>query len=55
MVYADPLELVAMVVAISLAFHGRRADAKVQEISDQHAVSKASRLRVIEMKGEEDA
>ena len=51
---AGVILLVAMVAAISLAFHGRRADAKVQEISDQHAVSKASRLRVIEMKGEED-
>ena len=50
---AGVILLVAMVAAISLTFFGRRHDVKVQKVADQHEVTKASRLKLVEMKGEE--
>lgn len=46
---AAVLLLVAIVAAISLAFHGRRANTKVQTIALQHAVDKKDRLKIIKM------
>ncbi len=44
--------LVAMVAAISLAFHGRKAGTKAQNIEKQLNANKASGLRIIKMKSE---
>ena len=49
---AGVILLVAMVAAISLTFFGRRHDVKVQKLAEQHEVTKASRLKLVEMKGE---
>ncbi|HYF97478.1 MAG TPA: NADH-quinone oxidoreductase subunit J, partial [Coxiellaceae bacterium] len=48
---AGVILLVAIIAAISLAFYGRKPDTKTQSISKQHLVTKASRLRIIKMKG----
>lgn len=44
--------LVAMISAISLAFHGRRAGTKAQRIAKQHAADRKDRLQIIPMKPE---
>lgn len=44
--------LVAIVAAISLAFHGRKPDTKSQRIAEQHKAKKADRLRIIKMQAE---
>ncbi len=50
--YLYPLEiagfilLVAMIAAISLAFHGRKSGVKSQKIRDQHRVQKSDRLKL---------
>ena len=41
--------LVAIIAAISLAFFGRKAGTKAQQIAKQHQADKASRLRIISM------
>ncbi|WP_304985430.1 NADH-quinone oxidoreductase subunit J [Coxiella-like endosymbiont] len=41
--------LVAIIAAITLAFHGRKPDAKVQRISEQLEVKKSDRLRLVKM------
>lgn len=45
--------LVAMVAAISLAFHGRKSGAKVQKVAQQIKAQKSTGLRVIKMKSED--
>jgi len=47
---AGALLLVAIVAAIALAFHGRKPDAKAQDIALQHAASKADRLQLIDLR-----
>lgn len=44
--------LVAIIAAISLAFHGRKPNTKVQDIAAQHAVSKRDRLKIISIEAE---
>lgn len=44
--------LVAIIASISLAFHGRRADAKTQEVHKQLSASKQQRLRIVKMQAE---
>lgn len=44
--------LVAIISAITLAFHGRRPDAKVQRVPEQLKVKKSDRLRVVKIKME---
>jgi NADH-quinone oxidoreductase subunit J len=44
--------LVAMVAAISLAFHGRKGNAKSQKINKQLQAHKSTGLRVVKMKPE---
>lgn len=44
--------LVAVVAAITLAFHGRKSDIKSQRIQEQLETTKENRLRVIKMKVE---
>ena len=39
--------LVAIVAAISLAFHGRKPGTKSQDISAQHSATKAARLKIV--------
>ncbi len=45
--------LVAMVAAISLAFHGRKPGTKTQKITEQHQATKSSRLRLVNLKEEQ--
>lgn len=45
--------LVAIIAAISLAFHGRKLDTKAQRVSEQHNVRKKDRIRIVKMKVEE--
>lgn len=45
--------LVAMISAITLAFHGRKPNTKSQSISQQHLATKKNRLRIVKMKAEE--
>jgi NADH-quinone oxidoreductase subunit J len=58
--YLFPFELaavllfVAIIAAISLAFHGRKPDSKVQNIAEQHKVRKQDRLQIISMKAEKE-
>ncbi len=49
---AGVILLVAIVASISLAFHGRKPDAKRQNIRAQHAVQPKDRVRIIKMKAE---
>lgn len=49
---ASAILLVSIISAIALAFHGRKANTKTQNIDAQHAVRKADRLRIINMKSE---
>lgn len=49
---AGAILLVAIISAIALAFTGRKPDTKVQNVREQHAVTKASRLKIIKMQGE---
>lgn len=44
--------LVAIIATITLAFHGRKSDAKVQRIPEQLKVEKLDRLRVVKIKME---
>jgi len=44
--------LVAMVAAISLAFHGRKPGTKTQKIAEQHRAKKSTRLRLVNLKEE---
>ncbi len=44
--------LVAMIAAISLAFHGRKPGTKAQRVQDQLNASKATGLRIVKMKTE---
>lgn len=44
--------LVAMISAIALAFFGRKPGTKSQQVSKQHLVTKADRLKIIKMKPE---
>jgi NADH-quinone oxidoreductase subunit J len=44
--------LVAIISAITLAFHGRKPGTKTQNINKQHQASKKDRLRVVSMKAE---
>jgi NADH-quinone oxidoreductase subunit J len=44
--------LVAMVAAISLAFHGRKPGTKAQKVKEQLTASKSTGLRVVKMKTE---
>ncbi|WP_264435627.1 NADH-quinone oxidoreductase subunit J [Coxiella endosymbiont of Dermacentor marginatus] len=44
--------LVAIIAVITLAFHGRRSDAKVQRVPEQLKVEKLDRLRVVKIKME---
>ena len=44
--------LVAIVAAISLAFHGRKPGTKAQNIAKQHATTKADRLKIINLKAD---
>ncbi|PMB54696.1 NADH-quinone oxidoreductase subunit J [Coxiella endosymbiont of Rhipicephalus microplus] len=41
--------LVAIIAAITLAFHGRKSDTKVQQIPQQLKVKKLDRLRLVKM------
>lgn len=50
---ASVILLVAMISAITLAFHGRKPNTKSQRISKQLKANKKDRLRVIKMKTEE--
>lgn len=49
---AAVLLLVAIIAAISLAFHGRKLDTKAQQIDLQHQAKKVDRLRIVKMKTE---
>src|SRR3990167_810730 len=49
---AAVLLLVGMISAITLAFHGRKADTKTQIISEQLKANKKDRLRLINIKHE---
>lgn len=44
--------LVAIIASITLAFHGRKSDTKLQRIWEQLEATKENRLRVIKMKAE---
>ncbi len=44
--------LVAIIAAISLAFHGRKANTRSQTIREQHRASKQDRLRIVKVEGE---
>lgn len=44
--------LVAIIAAITLAFHGRKPGTKSQNIADQHKAKKQGRLRIVKMKVE---
>lgn len=44
--------LVAMIAAITLAFHGRKPNTKSQKISEQLKAQKKDRLRIVKMKAE---
>lgn len=44
--------LVAIIAAITLAFHGRRRNTKAQKISEQQSATKQDRLKVVTMKTE---
>jgi NADH-quinone oxidoreductase subunit J len=48
------LLLVAIIAAIVLAFHGRRPHTKSQSISAQHKVTKADRLRIVNINPESE-
>ncbi len=56
--YVYPFEIagailfVAIVAAITLAFHGRKPNTRRQKVSDQLSANKSSRLKVIKMKAE---
>ena len=49
---AAVLLLVGMISAITLAFHGRKADTKSQNIADQLKATKKNRLKIIELRKE---
>ena len=57
--YLYPFEIaavvlvVAIVSAITLAFHGRKPGTKSQNIDHQHRVKAADRVRIVKMKTEE--
>lgn len=44
--------LVAIVAAITLAFHGRKPGTKSQKIAQQHQATKQARLRLVSMKAD---
>ncbi|OGO94515.1 MAG: NADH:ubiquinone oxidoreductase subunit J [Coxiella sp. RIFCSPHIGHO2_12_FULL_42_15] len=44
--------LVAIVAAITLAFHGRKPGTKSQHLNEQHKAQKQTRLRLVKMKAE---
>lgn len=44
--------LVAIVAAITLAFHGRKPGTKAQKIAQQHQATKQARLRLVSMKAD---
>lgn len=44
--------LVAIIAAITLAFHGRKPGTKSQKIAQQHAATKRERLRLVSMKAD---
>ena len=46
--------LVAIIAAITLAFHGRKPHTKAQRISKQLQAQKKDRLRIIKMKAEKE-
>lgn len=56
--YLFPFEIaaailfVAIISAISLAFHGRKPDTKSQDMAEQHDVKKEDRIRIVKMKAE---
>jgi len=49
---AAAILLVAIIAAISLAFHGRKPGTKSQVVSEQHRATKQDRLRIVKMKTE---
>ncbi len=49
---ASVILLVAIIAAITLAFHGRKANTKAQHILKQLEATKKERLRVVKMKSE---
>lgn len=49
---AGALLLVAIIAAIALAFHGRKAGTKSQVITEQLRANKKNRLRIVPMKSE---
>ena len=49
---ASVILLVAIIAAITLAFHGRKSNTKTQRIMKQLAAKKQDRLRVVKMKAE---
>ncbi len=44
--------LVAIIAAIALAFTGRKPNTKVQNVTQQHAVTKKQRLKIIKMRAD---
>lgn len=44
--------LVAIIAAITLAFHGKKPGTKTQNVAYQHQAKKQNRLRIIKMKAE---
>lgn len=50
---ASVILLVAIIAAITLAFHGRKANTKSQRIMKQLEATKANRLRVVKMKADQ--
>lgn len=51
---AGAILLVAMVAAITLAFHGHRQDAKRQILATQHEAKKSERLKIVKIKGDSE-
>lgn len=50
---AAAILLVAMISAITLAFHGRKPGSKSQKISEQLRANKRDRLRIVDIKAED--
>ena len=50
---AAAILLVAMISAIALAFHGRKSNTQSQNMREQHHISRADRIRIVKMKGDE--
>jgi NADH-quinone oxidoreductase subunit J len=49
---AGAILLVAIISTIALAFRGRKRDVKVQNVTDQHRVTKKDRLRIVKMRAD---